>query len=97
MKAFLATTCIMAGALVASGCATKKYVNNTAAPIQAKVDSVGEQTTQNAQQLQEARTQLGTQIKDVDEKSQNGISAANERAATAGQDAKERWAGLATQ
>jgi OmpA-OmpF porin, OOP family len=83
MKAFLATTCIVTGALLAGGCATKKYVRNTAAPIQAKVDQVGEQTTQNSQQIQDTNTQ----VKDVDQRAQNGISGANERAATADQHA----------
>src|SRR5437763_4595191 len=79
MKAFLATTCIVTGALLAGGCATKKYVRNTTAPIQAKVDQVGEQTTQNGQSIQETRTQ----VKSVDERAQSGISAAQERASTA--------------
>src|SRR5277367_2831051 len=79
MKAFLATTCIVTGALLAGGCATKKYVRNTAAPIQAKVDQVGEQTTQNSQQIQDTKTQ----VKDVDERAQNGIGAANEKAGAA--------------
>lgn len=83
MKAFLATTCIVTGALLAGGCATKKYVRNTAAPIQAKVDQVGEQTTQNSQQIQDTKTQ----VKDVDQRAQNGISAANEKAGTADQHA----------
>jgi OmpA-OmpF porin, OOP family len=85
MKAFLATTCIVTGALLAGGCATKKYVRNTAAPIQAKVDQVGEQTTQNSQQIQDTKTQ----VKDVDERAQNGISAANEKAGTADQHASD--------
>jgi outer membrane protein OmpA-like peptidoglycan-associated protein len=79
MKVSLATTCILAGSLLAGGCATKKYVRNTTAPIQAKVDQVGEQTTQNSQQINETRTQ----VKQVDEKAQSGISAAQERAAAA--------------
>lgn len=83
MKAFLATTCIVTGALLAGGCATKKYVRNTAAPIQAKVDQVGEQGTQNSQQIQETRNQ----VKDVDERAQNGISSANEKAGAADQHA----------
>jgi OmpA-OmpF porin, OOP family len=83
MKAFLATTCIVTGALLAGGCATKKYVRNTAAPIQAKVDQVGEQTTQNSQQI----TDTKAQVKDVDQRAQNGISAANERAGAADQHA----------
>jgi outer membrane protein OmpA-like peptidoglycan-associated protein len=79
MNASLVTTCIVAGALLASGCATKKYVQNTTAPIQAKVDEVGAQTGRNGQQIEDTRNQL----KQVDEKAQSGISAAQERAATA--------------
>jgi outer membrane protein OmpA-like peptidoglycan-associated protein len=85
MKAFLATTCITMGALLAGGCATKKYVRNTTAPIQAKVDQVGEQTTQNGQQIQDTRNQ----VKQVDERAQSGISAAQERASTADQHAQQ--------
>jgi outer membrane protein OmpA-like peptidoglycan-associated protein len=69
--------------LLAGGCATKKYVRNTAAPIQAKVDQVGEQTTQNSQQIQDTKAQ----VKDVDQRAQNGISGANERAGAADQHA----------
>ena len=83
MRAFLATTCIVTGALLAGGCATKKYVRNTTAPIQAKVDQVGEQTTQNTGQIQDTRNQ----VKTVDEKAQSGISAAQERASAADQHA----------
>lgn len=85
MKAFLATTCIVAGALAAGGCATKKYVRNTTAPISAKVDQVGEQTTQNSQQI----TDTQGQVKQVDERAQSGISAATEKAGTADQHAGE--------
>jgi outer membrane protein OmpA-like peptidoglycan-associated protein len=84
MKAFLATTCIVTGALLAGGCATKKYVRNTTAPIQAKVDQVGEQTTQNSQQINDTRGE----VKQVDERAQSGISAAQERASTADQHAQ---------
>ncbi len=83
MTRLLATTCILTGALLAGGCATKKYVQNTAAPIQAKVDQVGDQTTRNGQQIEDTRNQ----VKQVDEKAQNGISAAQERAAGADQHA----------
>jgi outer membrane protein OmpA-like peptidoglycan-associated protein len=82
MKAFL-TTCIVTGALLAGGCATKKYVRNTTAPIQAKVDQVGEQTSQNGQQIQQTQGQ----VKDVDQRAQTGISAANEKAGSADQHA----------
>jgi len=85
MRGFLATTCIVTGVMLAGGCATKKYVRNTAAPIQAKVDQVGEQTTQNGQQINETRNQ----VKQVDEKAQSGISAAQERASSADQHAAQ--------
>jgi outer membrane protein OmpA-like peptidoglycan-associated protein len=83
MNAFLATTCIVTGTLLAGGCATKKYVQNTTAPIQAKVDQVGEQTGRNGQQIEDTRNQ----VKQVDEKAQTGISAAQERAGAADQHA----------
>jgi OOP family OmpA-OmpF porin len=95
MRFFLATTCIAAGSLLAAGCATKTYVRNTTAPIQAKVDQVGTQTTQNTQQIEDTKTQL----KAVDEKAQSGINAAQERASAADQHAAaaDQHAGLADQ
>jgi outer membrane protein OmpA-like peptidoglycan-associated protein len=73
----------LSGVLLAGGCATKKYVRNTTAPIQAKVDQVGEQTNQNSTQITETKNQ----VKQVDERAQSGISAAQEKAATADQHA----------
>lgn len=83
MKGFLATTLIATAGLLASGCATKKYVRNTTSPIQAKVDQVGEQTTKNSQSIEDTRGQ----VKQVDDRAQSGISAAQERASTADQHA----------
>jgi len=85
MRVFLATTCIVTGVMLTTGCATKKYVNNTTAPIQAKVDQVGDQTTQNSQQIQDTNKK----VTDVDERATNGISAANEKAGTADQHAAD--------
>jgi len=85
MRVLLATTCIVTGVMLTAGCATKKYVRNTTAPVQAKVDQVGQQTTQNTQQIQETKTQVAQN----DEKATNGISAANEKAGTADQHAGE--------
>jgi OmpA-OmpF porin, OOP family len=85
MRVFLATTCIVTGVMLTAGCATKKYVQNTAAPIQAKVDQVGVQTTQNSQQIQDTKSQVAQN----DEKATNGISAANEKAGTADQHAAD--------
>jgi outer membrane protein OmpA-like peptidoglycan-associated protein len=60
-------------------------VRNTTAPVQAKVDQVGEQANKQGQEIQ----QNSTQIKEVDEKAQSGISAAKERAMTADNHATE--------
>ena len=83
MKYFAVTACVSMVAFLAAGCATKKYVRNTAAPIQAKVDQVGEQTNQNGQTIEQTRGQ----VKQVDERAQSGINAAQERASTADQHA----------
>ncbi|MBV9743438.1 MAG: OmpA family protein, partial [Acidobacteriia bacterium] len=83
MKGFLATVSIVTGALLAAGCATHKYVRNTTAPIQAKVDQVGDQTNKNSQEIDDTKKQ----VQQVDEKAQSGISAAQERASTADQHA----------
>jgi len=84
MKSLLAT-CILTAALLTGGCATKKYVRNTTAPVQAKVDEVGQQTAKNSQDLDATRGDL----KNVDQKAQSGISAAQERASSADQHAAQ--------
>jgi outer membrane protein OmpA-like peptidoglycan-associated protein len=71
---------LLAATLLTGGCATKKYVQTTTAPIQAKVDQVGDQTTKNGQQIQQTRTDLTANINGVDERAQNGVSAAKESA-----------------
>src|SRR5204863_7085146 len=81
----LALSVILTGAIIAGGCATKKYVRNTSAPIQAKVDQVGEQANRNTAGIEESRKE----IKSVDERAESGISAAKERAMTADNKAVE--------
>jgi outer membrane protein OmpA-like peptidoglycan-associated protein len=76
---------ILAATLLTGGCATKKYVQNTTAPIQAKVDQVGDQTNKNGQQIQVVQTD----VKGVDERAQSGISAAKEQAMTAQNSAQD--------
>jgi outer membrane protein OmpA-like peptidoglycan-associated protein len=85
MRHFIATSCVLSLTLIAGGCATKKYVRNTTAPVQAKVDQVGEQTQKQGQEIQENKNQ----IKTVDDNAQSGISAAKERAMTADNHAGE--------
>ncbi len=75
----LAMSMILTGAMLSGGCATKKFVRNTTAPIQAKVDQVGEQGNRNATATEENKKE----IKSVDERAESGISAAKERAMTA--------------
>ncbi len=74
---------ILVAAMLAGGCATKKYVRNTVAPVQAKVDQVGDQTQKQGQQIQQTQSDLKSDIKQVDDRAQSGISAAKEQAMTA--------------
>lgn len=74
---------VLAATLLTGGCATKKYVQNTTAPIQAKVNQVGDQTTKNGQEITQTRTDLTANVAGVDERAQTGISAAKEQAMTA--------------
>jgi predicted nucleic acid-binding Zn-ribbon protein len=83
MKPILAVTFALSGALLTTGCATKKWVRQQTTPIQAKVDQVGEQTTQQGQALETTKGELSGNIKQVDERAQSGISAAQERASAA--------------
>jgi outer membrane protein OmpA-like peptidoglycan-associated protein len=76
---------VLTGAMLAGGCATKKFVRNTTAPIQAKVDQVGEQGNRTAAATEENKKE----IKGVDERAESGISAAKERAMTADNKAVE--------
>jgi outer membrane protein OmpA-like peptidoglycan-associated protein len=95
MKVFLATAGLVTGALLSAGCATHKYVKNTVAPVQAKVDQVGTQANKNSQDIQDTKKE----VQQVDEKAQSGISAAQERASTADQHAgaADQHAGVADQ
>lgn len=85
MKVSLAAAILAAGALLATGCATKKYVQATEAPIQAKADQATQQGAQNTQQIKATQEQL----KELDEKTANGIDRANEKAGAAEHDAQD--------
>jgi OOP family OmpA-OmpF porin len=73
------STSILAATLLTGGCATKNYVRQTTAPIQAKVDQVGDQTNKQGQKIDQTQTD----VKQVDDRAQTGISAAKEQAMTA--------------
>lgn len=66
---------IAGGALLGSGCATHKYVQNTVSPVSNRVDQVANQTNQQGQTLDATR-------KDV-EQNQKDISATRETAQSA--------------
>ena len=70
---------ILAVVLLTGGCATKKYVQQATAPIQARVDQVSEQANKQGQQIE----QVQNDVKGVDERAQEGVSAAKEQAMTA--------------
>jgi outer membrane protein OmpA-like peptidoglycan-associated protein len=72
---------IISGALLAGGCATKKYVQQTAAPIQTKVDQVADQANKEGSDIDAAK-------KDI-ERHETGINAAKERAMSAENHANE--------
>lgn len=88
MTRTILTSGLLAATLLIGGCATKKYVQTTTAPIQSKVDQVGDQTNKNSQSI----TQTNTDVKGVDERAQSGISAAKEQAMTAQNSAQSAMA-----
>jgi outer membrane protein OmpA-like peptidoglycan-associated protein len=73
---------------LAGGCATKKYVQQTAAPIQTKVDQVSDQANKEGSDIDAAK-------KDI-ERHETGINAAKERAMTAEKAAADAMAAAKT-
>jgi OOP family OmpA-OmpF porin len=89
VKTYILGSLILAGALSAGGCATKKYVAKTVDPVRDKLDTVSTQTGQQGQQISQQGAQIGQQgdqIKkhgdDID-KAQTDIAANRERATAA--------------
>ena len=56
---------LAAGALLGSGCATKKYVRNTIDPVSGKVDQVASQTNQQGQTLDATRKDVAQNQQDI--------------------------------
>ncbi len=81
MKKILGASIILTGALLSGGCATKKYVQQTAAPIQTKVDQVADQANKQGTEIDAAK-------KDI-ERHETAINAAKERAMSAENRANE--------
>src|SRR5215472_651527 len=78
MKAFLATTCIVTGAMLAGGCATKKYVRNTTAPIQAKVKQVDEKAQSGISAAQERASAADQHAAQADQHAGEAMNKANQ-------------------
>jgi OOP family OmpA-OmpF porin len=66
-------------AVLAVGCATKKYVTTTTDPLRSKLDQIGEQANKNSAAIEENRREINA----VDERAASGIGAAKERALSA--------------
>lgn len=95
MRRTLGAVVVLGGALLASGCATKKYVQQTADPIQAKLDKVGDQANKTGTSLEEARKDIERHeisINNVKEKADGADARAGDalkKAGEAGQAAVE--------
>lgn len=72
----------MAGALLVTGCATKKYVRQTVDPVSGKLDQVATKTDQQGQTLEQTRSSLN-ETRSTLEKDETALNATNERAVAA--------------
>jgi outer membrane protein OmpA-like peptidoglycan-associated protein len=72
----------MMGTLLATGCATKKYVRQTVDPVSGKLDQVATKTDQQGQTLDQTRTSLN-ETRSTLEKDETALNATNERAVAA--------------
>jgi len=75
MKQSLTVAAVAMGAMLAGGCATKKYVTQSIAPVNGRVDQVSQQQTQQGQKLDQTASNL--------QKDETELSATKERAMTA--------------
>lgn len=88
MKQSIPILVIMMGALVGTGCATKKYVRQTVDPVSGKLDQVATKTDEQGQTLDKTRASLD-ETRSTLEKDETALSATNERAISAGNRADE--------
>lgn len=75
MKQILAMGVVLGGVMLTGGCATKKYVQNTTAPIQTKVDELSATTTKQGGSIEQSQKEI--------ERHETAINAAKERAMSA--------------
>lgn len=88
MKQSLPLLAIMMGAMLATGCATKKYVRQTVDPVSGKLDQVAAKTDQQGQQIDQTKTSLN-ETRSTLEKDETQLNATNERAVAADKRAGE--------
>jgi outer membrane protein OmpA-like peptidoglycan-associated protein len=75
MKQSFPIAALAMGAMLAAGCATKKYVGQQIDPVNQRVNQVSQQTNQQGQKLDQTASHL--------EKDETQLSATNERAVSA--------------
>ncbi len=88
MKQFIPIFAIVMGGLLATGCATKKYVRQTVDPVSGKLDQVATKTDQQGQTLNQTKTSLD-ETRATLEKDETALNATNERAVSADKRAGE--------
>ena len=81
VKQDLVISLILAGMLLGAGCATKKYVQQTSAPIQTRADQVADQANKQGTDIDAAKKNI--------ERHEAGINAAKENAMSAENRANE--------
>jgi outer membrane protein OmpA-like peptidoglycan-associated protein len=82
MKQSIPVTIAMMGALQGTGCATKKYVQQTVDPVNGKLNQVDRQTNQQGQKIDRTGQSLD-QVRQAQENDETELSANKERAMSA--------------
>ena len=59
--------------LVASGCASKKYVRETVAPVQQRVDELDTKTTENRDEIAKLDERVDKDISRLDERTESAL------------------------
>lgn len=86
-------------ALVSSGCASKKFVRNKTAPIEARVGELGEETSQNSQRIEGLEGRVDRDVSRLDERTATALADAGDalEAADRAQTSADEAAGLASE
>ena len=63
--------------IAVSGCATKKFVRTTVAPVETKVGEVDQRTTQNTEQISALDEEVSREVSRLDEQLTTALADAN--------------------